>query len=516
MAAIPYVDITLWAPLTLGVLSLIVVAIWGEKADKAIKSAAIGLNAILMGLLLYAYSDFKSEYLNGDVGLDVFAFETQKEWIPSIGASYHVGVDGLSYPLIVMTTVVFLASLVYSWNDSDNAGLMFSMFLILEAGLIGTFVALDLVLFFVAWELVLVPMWIIILRWGDPRRRRYAAYKLLIYTHLFSLFMLIGFMYMYLNTTWDNATGHTFDLVQITLQYHENAPSNIVPVFALLTMGFAVKFPIVPIHTWLPDAHVEAPSPGSAVLAGLLLKMGTYGMLRIAIGTFRDFDADYHETLRWILGIFGTVSISYSAFVALRQSDLKKMIAYSSVGHMGFVMLAYAAFTVNGLVGAMYMSLAHGVISPMLFLISGTVQHIAGTREIPKLGGLGTKAQLTGSLMVFSFFASAGLPGCAGFVAELIGFIGVFEAGELAMNSIWFWLGMIGVISIIVVSAYYVWALQRAVMGPVSEAVEDAHEAPKSELIPLFMLAIIILLMGVFPQRILEMLQRYAEQLVNR
>ena len=506
-----YLDITLWSPVILGIISMIALAIWGDRLVTVVKAAAVGVNVFLLALLLFSFFDFKEEYLDKtDLTIGSYAFQNEIEWLSVVNSSYHVGVDGLSYPLVILTVLIFLVSLLYSWNTKENAGNMFAIFLLLESGIIGAFISLDLVMFYVAWELVLVPMWLIILKWGDPRRRRYAAYKLLIYTHLFSLFMLIGFMYLYVRSP-----SNTFNIVTITEELRQEVPASYQFIFVLLLLGFAVKFPVVPFHTWLPDAHVEAPTPGSSILAGLLLKMGTYGLIRFALAIFAEsFYLGDMQWIRYTMAIIGTVGITYSAFIALRQDDLKKMIAYSSVGHMGMVMLAYAAFTELAITGALYMTIAHGVISPFLFLLSGSVQHIAGTRKISELRGIGKKAQITGALMVVGIFASAGLPLLPGFIAELLGFIGVFQAGDIG-TSIWFWLAMIGVISIIIVAAYHVWAIQRVVLGEPSPAVEEGHGDDFTELTPLIGLGLVMVLLGVLPFILLQFLEKYVEVLFS-
>ncbi|OLS25777.1 MAG: F(420)H(2) dehydrogenase subunit M [Candidatus Heimdallarchaeota archaeon LC_2] len=441
---------------------------------------------------------------NSDDGEAGFKMLYKAEWIPDLGVKFAVGADGLSMPLIVLTQVVFLVSVVSSFYVKDQEATYYALILVLNSAVIGTFVALDLLLFYIAWELVLVPMFFLIHIWGGDNRK-YAAIKFFIYTHLASLVMLIGLFYIYIEG------GSTFYLPDLKDNFTNGSISfgTISLIFWLVFIGFVTKFPQVPVHTWLPDAHVQAPSPGSAILAGLLLKMGGYGLMRVGFwllaGAQEDgeyfFDSAEGERIRIIIAIVGVVSMVYPAFVALRQDDLKRMIAYSSISHMGIVLLGLAAYNTNGFNAAMFMMIAHGVISPALFLLSGVIEHNtkSHTRLMSKVGGLGHKMPFVTGLFVFMGFASAGLPGLAGFVAEFAAFLGMFES-ELLTDGIHLWIPVIAVMSIIVTAGYYLWAIQKVLFNEPTGELDNAEIAKWWETGPILVLAIFTLVLGLYPK----------------
>ncbi len=450
--------------------------------------------SIFLWITKFAYGDRTAT-------VDGFLLHYKAVWIQSFGISFAVGVDGLSMPLVVLTQVIFLVSVVSSFYLHDQEGTYYSLMLVLLSAVTGTFIALDIFLFYIAWELVLVPMFFLIHIWGGPNRK-YAAIKFFIYTHLASLVMLIGLFLIYING------GKSFYLPDLKANLVGVDYKTLALIFWLVFIGFVTKFPQVPLHTWLPDAHVQAPSPGSAILAGLLLKMGGYGLMRIPFWLYSDtntggvtfFESDYGKNIRVIIAIIGVISMVWSAFIALQQDDLKRMIAYSSIGHMGIVLLGLAAFNPLGFNAAMYMMLAHGIISPGLFLLSGIVEHNtkSHTRLISKVGGLAHKMPLIGGLFVFLAFASAGLPGLAGFIAEFSAFVSLFDTSLFGSGK-WVFIPVIAVLSVIVVAGYYLWALERVIMNKPTEEIENTKPGKWYETIPVATLAVLSLIFGLLP-----------------
>ncbi len=503
-----YLSILLWLPLIASPLTYVLSKNkigWAKWSATFITFVEMVYSFALW--MLYTSKDrFGDKYVTGDG----FVFLEKTDWIVvgKIKIYYALGVDGLSLPLIALTTVVFFASMVSSFYIKEREPLYYSLMLLLEAGVMGTFIALDLFLFYIAWEVVLVPMFFIIAYWGGPRRK-YSAFKFFIYTHLASLFMLIGIFILY------NEGGATFYMPQLKTQLSTYADvGRLIFAFYLLAIGFITKFPQVPVHTWLPDAHVEAPSPGSSVLAGLLLKMGGYGLIRLGVWLLpSSVFTDPSSHVRLVLALLGVISMAYTAFVALSQKDMKRLIAYSSIGHMGVVSLGVASYTSEGINAAIFMMIAHGVISPALFLISGVIQHNAGTRDMTVLKGLGNKMPVTSTLMVFSGFASAGLPGLAGFVAEFLMFAGLFKSDMFGYGDTYFWITVVALLSIIVVAGYYLWMLQRVVFGQ-PEGLEVEHDGHWYELMPLWFLAFFILFLGWFPFVVLKVTDEFARALI--
>ena len=418
-------------------------------------------------------------------------------WIKSLGMSYSLGIDGLSLPLVLLSGLIFFIAILASFRDiHEREPAYYAMILLLETGVMGTFLATDFIVFYVAWELVLVPMFFLIGIWGGPRRE-YAAIYFFIYTHVASMIMLLGIIGIWLESARYTTTGMgTFSFAELTgisLQFGNGV--FVLLIFLALLFGFIVKVPSVPFHTWLPLAHVEAPTPGSMILAGLLLKMGGYGLMRMS-GWFLP---DALKEFAWLVAIIGIVSLLYGAWVALRQVDMKSLVAYSSVGHMGIVLLGVASQTPEGFAGAQYMQIAHGIISPLLFFLAGTIGHSANTRDIPKLRGFAKNMPITAAVLVFASFASAGLPGLAGFWSELLVFVALFKWAPI--------LAFFGIFGIVFTAAYYLWMLQRTVFGDKNPELAHAHDVSHwSQYAVLGVLSFFTLVLGLFPDWLLAMM----------
>jgi proton-translocating NADH-quinone oxidoreductase chain M len=416
-----------------------------------------------------------------------YSYVTKWEWIPALGIHLEFGVDGLSASLAWLTAILTPLVILYSWNETNRPRLFFALILLMNATVIGVFTALDLFLFYIFWEFVLIPMYLLIAIWGGPNRK-YASTKFFVYTGAASLVMLLGFMALYFGA--GAGTMSIPELTAIGSQLGWAKDFGLV-VFGILALGFLVKMPSAPFHTWLPDAHVQAPTAGSVLLAGVLLKMGSYGLMRIAMPILPESALAF----QWPLFILGTVSVLYGAFLCLAQDDLKSLIAYSSVSHMGMITIALATFTELGWAGAAYMNVAHGVISAGMFMAAGSLQHATGTRLISRLGGVAVHLpQLTG-LTAALFLASLGLPGMMGFIAEFTIFAATWQAfGWWILLPIW---------SILITAGYYLWALQRAYFGPEKRHPDvdwdHMHDLPRTERWPMAALVVLAILFGVLP-----------------
>jgi proton-translocating NADH-quinone oxidoreductase chain M len=390
--------------------------------------------------------------------------------ISSIGVSWHVGIDALSFPMVWLTTLLIPITMVVEWNAKKGA-YFHSLILMMEGALIGVFVSLDLFVFYVFWELTLIPMFFLILMWGGDDRR-YAAQKFFIYTFTASVFMLAGILVMYFNNdaSWTgNITGKSFDFILMSTQNNFIATEGLRSiVFLLMLIGFATKLPSVPVHTWLPDAHVQAPTAGSMLLAGVMLKMGAYGFLRLGVTLFPDQVIQFQT----LLVVLGMVSLVYGAIVCLGQLNLKRMVAYSSVSHMGLIFLGIATLEPLGIAGAIFMMFAHGIISPLLFAVCGSFKHHYHTLEIDSMRGLAKHSPWMSAHMMVGWMGSLGLPLMAGFVAE----VAVLIAFYMAFG----WWVLLPALTLIVTATYYLWSMQRTIF----EGGRDDHDHPIAQLPP--------------------------------
>jgi NADH-quinone oxidoreductase subunit M len=442
-----------------------------------------------------------------------FQFGVDLTWIPSIGSRYHVGIDGISLPLVVLSTFITLLAIVYSWNhwpEPHNPKAFLALMLLLATGMAGTFVALDLVLFFIFFELVLVPMYFMIGIWGDRNQMRlpgfkrpvetrlYAAIKFFLFTLFGSAFMLLGFLSLYFRS--GNAGERTFDMVRLADLGAAGQFGGTFGfwVFFALFLGFAVKVPMWPLHTWLPDAHTAAPTVGSVLLAAVLLKLGAYGFIRISLPILPE------QAQHWapVIAVLAVVAIIYGSLACLAQSDMKRLIAFSSVGHMGFVMLGISTLTDIGINAAIIGMVAHGLITGLLFFLAGSIQHRYHTREMARLGGNQKLMPVLGGILGFAAIASLGLPGLAGFWGEFMALLGSYNPlGGLNLG-VFRTAMVIGAIGTVLTAGYMLWMLQRVNLGePSSEWEGHAFlDADRYELAAWVPLIIAILAIGVFPK----------------
>ena len=493
------------------------------KIDNIVKWIAVattGLQLLLAGWL----------YMNFDPTVAVMdsPFTIQVDWIKHFNIEYFIGIDGLSVPMVLLTALLSFLCIIASWNINKKTLGYFSLFLLLDAGMMGVFLSLDFFLFYIFWEVMLLPMYFLIGIWGGPQRH-YAAIKFFLYTLFGSVFMLLAILGLYYYTQPFNAGSGTFNLItliQLAPQIDAQLWGYNVQwlLWISLFIGFAIKVPIFPFHTWLPLAHVEAPTAISVILAGVLLKMGTYGLLRISYPLLPGEVISFAYTL----AVLGVINILWGALNAIAQIDMKKMVAYSSVSHMGYVLLGMAAVVSSsqsgaeaGMNGAVMQMFNHGTITAMLFLLVGVLYDQAHHRWIvypdnyedqelagkPAFGGLGSQIPIYTAFVAFAFFAGLGLPALSGFISEALCFIGGFSAFKL--------LTAIGTLGILLNAIYFLRAYQRVFLGPLNQSYNKLVDINNRELLTIIPIAFLVLLFGVYPKPLVNMVSTSINSLID-
>ncbi|OFV82013.1 MAG: oxidoreductase [Acidobacteria bacterium RBG_16_64_8] len=435
-------------------------------------------------------------FVNFDRATPGFQFQERVAWIRSFNIEYFVGVDGISISMVLLTALLSFICIVASWGIDKGVKGYFSLFLLLDTGMMGVFVALDFFLFFVFWEVMLMPMYFLIGIWGGPRRE-YAAIKFFLYTLVGSALMLLSILAFYFTVE-----PHTFDMTQLMAASATYSRGFQMIVWLALFVGFAIKIPAFPFHTWLPDAHVEAPTAVSVILAGILLKMGTYGLLRVNYAMLPLATA---ELAYYFLGALGAFNIVYGALCAMAQKDLKKLVAYSSISHMGYVMLGMASFTPHGINGAVLQMFNHGTVTAMLFLLVGVIYDRAHHRDIDGFGGLASVMPVYTAVTAVAFFAALGLPGLSAFISEVLVLLGAWQRFP--------GLTAIAATAVILTAGYMLWTLQRIWLGPLNQRYASIADINGRELVTLVPLAAIVIVLGVFPQVVLNLMMASLDQL---
>ncbi len=469
------------------IAGMLVVLALPRSAAKAIRAAALLATGAALLLSLGLLQGFQPQ-----PGL--LQFQEKLPWIPQLNIFYHLGVDGISLPMVLLTTLLSFLACIASASILERHKEYYALYLLLELGMLGTFLALDLFLFYVFWEVVLVPMYFLIGVWGGGRRE-YSAFKFFVYTLAGSLAMLLAILALYFR-------AHTFDLLALAERGPLFEPGFQRLLFVAFFLGFAIKVPIFPFHTWLPDAHVDAPTPISVLLAGVLLKMGGYGFFRISYPICP-------EAASWFGGAMaalGMVNIVYGALVALAQTDFKRLVAYSSVSHMGFVLLGLSSLTPEGMHGALLQMFNHGTITGGMFLLVGVLYDRAHTRQLDAFGGLSARVPVYAGLLIFFSLASLGLPGLSGFVGEFLSLVGTF--------GVWRWQTVVSVLGIVAAAAYMLKVIQQVLLGPLNEQWRALTDVSARELVSLVPLLVLILAIGIYPLCLMQLQDGALQRLI--
>ncbi len=477
-------------------IGMIVVMLLPKESKRAIRWTATVFSGIPMIQTAWLVWDY---FFNFSFSAGMAYVEGPYEWIPTLNIQYFLGADGISVPLLFLTGLLSCVSIVASFNIQERVKEYFAFFLLLETGMMGVFVSLDFFLFYVFWEVMLVPMYFLIGVWGGPRRE-YAAIKFFLYTLFGSVFMLVSILILYFTSE-----PHTLNMLTL-IESGSSLPYTLQMVcFVFFFIAFAIKVPVWPFHTWLPDAHVEAPTAVSVILAGVLLKMGTYAMLRISWPMFPEA----LRSLSFWIAVLGAIGIIYGALVSMAQKDLKKLVAYSSVSHMGYCMLALAAVSsAQAIAGCMFQMISHGLITGALFLLVGVLYDRAHTREIAAFGGLGARLPIYSSIMVFFSMAALGLPGMSGFVSEFMIFIGAFGA----LNKV---LVGICVLGVVLGAAYMLRMVQRVFLGSFDMSKWGGlKEISAREIITVAPLMVLTLWIGLYPKPLSTLMSATIDNLI--
>ncbi len=492
----PILSAVIWLPVLGGLL----VAFSGDRAPNVSRWLALVVAVLTFLLSLLLYTGF-------EMNTAAMQFQENIPWIESFQVNYHLGVDGISMPLIILTTFITILVIIAGWQVIQYKPSQYmAAFLIMEGVMVGVFSALDAMLFYVFWEAMLIPMFLIIGVWGGPNRV-YATIKFFLYTFLGSVFMLVALIYMY----FQSGSMSILDFHTLKLGLTEQ-----ILIFLAFLAAFAVKVPMWPVHTWLPDAHVEAPTGGSVILAAIMLKIGGYGFLRFSL----PITPDASKELDWLIIGMSLIAVVYIGFVALVQQDMKKLIAYSSIAHMGFVTLGFfIAFiilakpevdsgVILGMQGGMVQMVSHGFISAAMFLCVGVLYDRMHSREISDYGGVVNTMPWFAAFMVFFAMANAGLPGTSGFVGEFMVIVASFRAD--------FWLAFLAATTLIVGAAYTLWMVKRVIFGDIAnDNVAALQDINKREALVLTSLAIAVLVLGLWPEPLIQIMDASIANLVN-
>jgi NADH-quinone oxidoreductase subunit M len=479
--------------------SLAVIAI-NKNSERFIKYFGLGVSLIVFVLSLILYFDFNQQQ-------EGFQFIHKFKWIEDLNISYHVGIDGMSLLLILLTAFITPLTLLSSWNGITKKVKEFTFFmLVLELGMIGVFVSLDMFLFYIFWEAMLIPMYFIIGIWGGERKI-YASIKFFIYTMAGSLLMLVAIIWLAVYSS-DLLGGFTTNLLELYKTGPTIERSLQGFMFLAFALSFAIKVPLFPFHTWLPDAHVEAPTAGSVILAGVLLKMGTYGFLRFNLPLFPQASIDFAG----IISVLAVIGIIYGALVAMVQTDMKKLVAYSSVSHLGFVVLGIFALNQEAVQGAVIQMINHGLSTGALFLLVGMIYERTHTRKISDYGGIAKIVPFFSFALLFTSLSSIGLPGLNGFVGEFLILVGAFKSSVLGS----WWFTVFAATGVIFAAVYLLWMYKRVVFGkitnPKMEELTDLNLREKLVLIPIF---IFIVWIGIYPSTFLNVSDKSSESIIK-
>jgi NADH-quinone oxidoreductase subunit M len=493
----------LWLPF-LGVLGVLLIP---KQKESAIRWWSVLVTAVTLIFCLILYK-------NHDQANPLMQFVISHPWISQFNIFYKLGIDGISLPMVVINGLLFLICTISSFDVKKNIKGYYALLLALQGSVFGVFMALDFFLFYVFWEVMLLPMFFLIGVWGGENKE-YAAIKFFLYTFFGSILMLIGIIALYFAAE-GQLGAETFDIVKLMGGHFSDLRINLFGssfsfehvFFIFMFVGFAIKVPIFPFHTWLPHAHVQAPTAVSVILAGVLLKMGTYGFMRISYPIFPNAAHYYADMIAWL----GLINVIYGALCAMAQTDVKKLIAYSSVSHMGYVMMGIAAMTTEGMNGAVLQMFNHGTSTAMMFLLIGILYERSHHRWIVRpdgskgFGGLYTQMPKYSIIFIIGMFASLGLPGLSGFISEALIFLGVYQKYTT--------IAVLALIGLLVGAAYLLWMFKRMFFGPVNPDVKDYSDANGREIFYMTPLAIMVIVFGIYPSPLLNMMKSSVGKLV--
>jgi NADH-quinone oxidoreductase subunit M len=481
----PILSTTIFLPIA----GALLIFLLRRSSESLIKGTALLISIVTFLLSIPLFTDF-------DTSFGGMQFRESREWIPAWNVKYSLGIDGISGLFVILSTLLTVLCVTVSWKSiKERQKEFYAALLLIEGAMIGVFCSLDLFLFYIFWEAMLIPMYLLIGVWGGPKRV-YAAIKFFLYTLVGSLLMLVGIIVLYLNT------GNSFDILQMMEAHYPYAMQMIL--FWAFFAAFAVKVPMFPVHTWLPDAHTEAPTAGSVILAGILIKMGAYGFLRFSMPFFPDAARDMAP----VMMILSVIAIIYGGIICLGQTDLKRLIAYSSVSHMGFVTLGIFALNTQGIQGGILQMINHGIVTGGLFLCVGMIYDRTHTRKIEDYGGAATVLPVYAAIFMVFTLASVGLPGTNGFVGEFLILLGGFTASKV--------MGAFAATGIIIGAAYMLWLYQRVFFTEINPKIQGHGDIDMREVLTLLPLVVLVIWIGVYPNTFLGYMDASVQQLMER